>query len=149
MWKGYKYLAIISLPLLVGITLNLNSFWVWLPAIYVFIFIPFLELFLKPDTANLQKFEEEMVAKDRSYDFLLYLMLPVHFGILFLFLLEFTTIESIDAIAFGKIFGMGIMCGVFGINVAHELGHRKEKFERFLSKSLLLSPFLHLPDLQV
>ena len=34
---------------------------------------------------------------------------------------------------------MGLVCGGYGINVAHELGHRNNKFEQFLSKTLLLS----------
>jgi alkane 1-monooxygenase len=31
----------------------------------------------------------------------------------------------------GRIFAMGILCGSFGINVAHELGHRSNKTEQF------------------
>jgi alkane 1-monooxygenase len=34
---------------------------------------------------------------------------------------------------------MGILCGTFGINVGHELGHRKSVFEQFLAKALLLT----------
>jgi alkane 1-monooxygenase len=39
---------------------------------------------------------------------------------------------------------MGLLCGVFGINVGHELGHRVNKTEQFLAKSLLLtSLYMH------
>src|SRR5437868_7936031 len=39
---------------------------------------------------------------------------------------------------------MGLLCGSLGINVAHELGHRINKFEQFLAKSLLLtSLYMH------
>jgi alkane 1-monooxygenase len=39
---------------------------------------------------------------------------------------------------------MGLLCGAFGINVAHELGHRVNKFEQFLAKMLLLtSLYMH------
>jgi alkane 1-monooxygenase len=39
---------------------------------------------------------------------------------------------------------MGILCGSFGINVAHELGHRVNRFEQTLAKSLLLtSLYMH------
>ena len=34
---------------------------------------------------------------------------------------------------------MGLMCGVYGINIAHELGHRTTRWERDLSRALLLS----------
>jgi alkane 1-monooxygenase len=39
---------------------------------------------------------------------------------------------------------MGLLCGTFGINAAHELGHRVNKFEQFLAKVLLLtSLYMH------
>jgi len=44
----------------------------------------------------------------------------------------------------GRIISMGLLCGTFGINVAHELGHRVNKFEQFLAKMLLLtSLYMH------
>jgi alkane 1-monooxygenase len=39
----------------------------------------------------------------------------------------------------GRIWVMGLLCGIFGINVGHELGHRSSPFEKFLAKFLLLS----------
>ena len=43
-----------------------------------------------------------------------------------------------------RIVGMGFLCGVFGINVGHELGHRKNKWEQALAKaSLLTSLYIH------
>lgn len=39
---------------------------------------------------------------------------------------------------------MGLLCGTFGINVAHELGHRVNKFEQILAKALLAtSLYIH------
>jgi alkane 1-monooxygenase len=39
---------------------------------------------------------------------------------------------------------MGLMCGVYGINVAHELGHRAQRWERDLARALLLtSLYMH------
>ena len=34
---------------------------------------------------------------------------------------------------------MGILCGVFGINVGHELGHRNDRFAQFMGEILLLT----------
>jgi len=34
---------------------------------------------------------------------------------------------------------MGLMCGVFGINIAHELGHRRSRLERLLAEIMLLT----------
>jgi alkane 1-monooxygenase len=39
---------------------------------------------------------------------------------------------------------MGLLCGTFGINVGHELGHRADKMEQRLAKALLLtSLYMH------
>lgn len=44
----------------------------------------------------------------------------------------------------GRIWVMGLLCGTFGINVGHELGHRVNKFEQVLAKALLLtSLYMH------
>jgi len=37
----------------------------------------------------------------------------------------------------GRILSYGIMCGVIGINVAHELGHKVKKLDQFFAKTLL------------
>jgi alkane 1-monooxygenase len=44
----------------------------------------------------------------------------------------------------GRIWVMGMLCGVFGINVGHELGHRVHRGEQLLAKMLLLtSQYMH------
>ena len=55
---------------------------------------------------------------------------------LFLYVINHFDLSTYEII--GKTFSMGTLCG-HAINVAHELGHRKNKFEQFLSKYLLLS----------
>jgi len=39
----------------------------------------------------------------------------------------------------GRISSMGIMCGVLGINLGHELGHRLNRTEQFLGELMLLT----------
>jgi alkane 1-monooxygenase len=44
----------------------------------------------------------------------------------------------------GRVIAMGLLCGIFGINVAHELGHRVNFVEQLFAKSLLLtSLYMH------
>ena len=44
----------------------------------------------------------------------------------------------------GRVCSMGLLCGTFGINVAHELGHRVNKYEQVFAKALLLtSLYMH------
>lgn len=44
----------------------------------------------------------------------------------------------------GRIGSMGLLCGTFGINIGHELGHRHTVFEQTLAKmALLTSLYMH------
>jgi alkane 1-monooxygenase len=44
----------------------------------------------------------------------------------------------------GRVISMGLLCATFGINVAHELGHRVNKMEQTFAKMLLLtSLYMH------
>ena len=117
---------------------------VWAPLLYAWVVIPVLELFLKPDPSNLSEAEEELAKKARGYDYLLYLILPLQYVALgtFLYNLTYTPQPLVDIA--GKTAVMGLLCGTFGINVGHELGHRANRLEQFLAKALLLtSLYLH------
>jgi alkane 1-monooxygenase len=52
------------------------------------------------------------------------------------------TLTTVDIA--GRVISMGLLCGTFGINVAHELGHRVNKMEQTFAKMLLLtSLYMH------
>lgn len=141
--KALKYLSVFSIPVAVYISLTSNGWWTFITLIEAFLLIPFLELFINADDSNLSEVEEEMRSNDPIFDWMLYLVVPVQYAFLIFFL--FSIQESLlwweTA---GRISAFGILCGVLGINVAHELGHRSSKFEQFLSKSLLLtSLYMH------
>ena len=88
--------------------------------------------------------EEEMARDDISLgDTILYLFVPLIYFLIWEFLISMRdSISFADKI--GRILSMGLICGGFGINSAHELGHRKTKYEKLLSKILLLpSLYMH------
>lgn len=122
-----------------------HSGWVvWIPLMIAWVFIPCLELFIKPSAINLSDTEEELIKKDRFYDILLWLVVPFQYLALFFFLYSFQNSDLPWSDIIGRIWVMGLLCGIFGINVAHELGHRVNKWEQFLSKALLLtSLYMH------
>ncbi len=138
---AFRYLSVLSLPILAFIAFRSTGWLTFLPWFYAFGFIPLVELFLKPDHSNLDLEDDKAHAESNNpvYDWLLYLMVPVHFGLLIYFLWQIgdQDLSSIDRL--GRIMSMGLLCGVIGINVAHELGHRMSKYEQLLSKALLLS----------
>lgn len=88
--------------------------------------------------------EEELARKNRLYDYMLYIIVPFQYGALIYFLMSMGQTELTMWDKGGRILSMGLLCGTFGINVAHELGHRVNKFEQFLAKALLAtSLYIH------
>jgi alkane 1-monooxygenase len=116
----------------------------WLPVLYAFIFVPFVELFIKPNNENMSAAEEEIAKQNKWYDYLLYIVVFLQMPSVLFFLYSFTN-QSLSGIDIaGRICSMGVLCGTFGINVGHELGHRKNKWEQTLAKiSLLSSLYMH------
>jgi len=142
--RALKYL--IPFLFLVGAILSFNStgLVVWLPLIAAWLFIPLLELIIPSDPRNMSASEEELARKNRTYDFLLYMVVIFQYIALYAFLrsMKEDTLTWYDAA--GRIGVMGLLCGVFGINVGHELGHRVNQFEQSLAKALLLtSLYMH------
>jgi len=135
----YKYLSPFIMFLAAWFSFNNTGLITFLPVMYAFVFIPFIELFIRPDINNLSAAEEQLAKADKTYDYILYLILPLQYLLLFTFLfsLQQNGLSTFDKA--GRIISMGLLCGVFGINVAHELGHRVNKAEQWMAKALLLT----------
>lgn len=101
--------------------------------------VPLLEFFIKPNTNNFTKEEEKIEKGNKLYTYLLYLTLPIQIVFLFFFFNSIQESNLTNSETFGRIFGMGIMCGVIGINVGHELRHRNNRFDEFIGEILLLT----------
>ena len=142
--KAFKYLTPFVLYLLAILAFKNTGIWCWLPIMYTFFMVPTVELFIKPDPSNLEQVEEELAKKNKLYDYILYLAVILQYYILYVFLNAMTVNELTLFDIIGRVFSMGLLCGTFGINVAHELGHRVNKFEQLLAKLLLLtSLYMH------
>jgi alkane 1-monooxygenase len=142
--KAFKYLSPLTIYVLAGISFTQQGWLTWGTMLYAWFIIPFAELFINPSEKNLDAAEEEMAKQDKVYDYMLYLIVIFQFAALFLFLssMKATGLQWWEIT--GRVFSMGLLCGTFGINVAHELGHRVTKFEQTLAKLLLLtSLYMH------
>jgi alkane 1-monooxygenase len=137
--RAFKYLYPFLMFVYCWISFNQLGWFTFLPVIWSYAVIPVWELLVKPDPTNLEAAEEEMVKNDRIYDYILYATVPLQyiFLVLFLFSLQQPGLGIVEYT--GRILSMGLLCGIFGINVAHELGHRATKFEQTLAKIMLLS----------
>jgi len=138
--KHIKYATPMWVFVLAVLAFNKIGIWCWLPVIYGFIVIPAIEFFLAPNEKNLAAAEEEMAKQDKWYDYLLHAIVPLQYASLIMFLVSLKNVEALTQIDIaGRIASMSLLCGIFGINVAHELGHRVNKYEQFLAKALLLT----------
>ena len=161
-----KYKHIFIVPFLTIVSLIFHGFWVWALPFVVYVVVPLIETFATQSEENLTKEQEKEALQDKFYDWLLYIMVPLQYFILFLalflianpmgFYTEFFLDSEPDALFSGKIwfnvgapwttlellaklFTLGIYLGMMGINLGHELGHRVTTHERFMAKALLLS----------
>ncbi len=112
--------------------------------IYAWVVLPLVELLLQPNEKNMDAAEEELAKNDRMYDFMLYGFVLLQFVALFFFLYSLQTNSLAWGEVAGRILSMGLLCGTFGINIGHELGHRVNSFEQGLAKAALLtSLYMH------
>jgi alkane 1-monooxygenase len=136
-----KYLLAFILPTLAFLGFEWGYFFSFTTLLFAFGVIPFLEWIWKPNHLNTQA---ESIKSNLWFKVLLYLTLPIQLVLLyFYFSAQLNT--NINILTWiGNLTAMGIMCGVFGINVAHELGHSPKLFDRTVARMLLCtSLYMH------
>ncbi|MCE3283530.1 MAG: fatty acid desaturase, partial [Chitinophagaceae bacterium] len=137
--RALKYIYPFLLFIFCWVSFSSHGWITLLPVIWSYLIIPIWELLIQPDASNLEAAEEEVAKDDPVYDYILYATVPLHYASLLYFLVSLLQpdLGMVDYI--GRTLSMGLLCGIFGINVAHELGHRATKFEQALAKIMLLS----------
>ena len=96
--KKHYFLFIYSLPLFVYISLISNGWSTLLPILIYFGLVPIIELFFQPDATNIVKDLESQVKQDPFYEWIIYLIIPLHVFLLikFFFVIDSTEVGSID-----------------------------------------------------
>lgn len=136
--KDIKYLSAYLLPASALAALYWQGGWAWATVLLAFVIIPVAEIFTPESTVNVPPELETSRSGIRFFDWLLYLNIPLVFGIV-IWYVQVVTAGSISNLELaGLTLGVGIIIGANGINVAHELGHRSNRLEQNLSKLLLL-----------
>ena len=138
-FKYLKYISALLSGIVILVSIVVGGPWVFFGVFYAFGLIPFLELFMEGSTENFSQTEEEVLKKDIAYDILVWLIVPAQWALMIIFLFKVGDASLPLWERLGLISAMGIGCGVFGINVGHELGHRNTWYEQLMSKTLLLS----------
>lgn len=152
-WKDRKrYLWLIGLvvPSLAFVAIGMWGLtgwgaWLWLGPVVILGIVPAIDLVTGLDRSNPPDDVIEQLEQDRYYRWITYLFLPIQYA---------GFVAAMWMVAGGEMFGqtlatwekvgiaISIGCiGGIGINTAHELGHKKEANERWLSKVALAQSF--------
>ena len=116
--------------------------WLWIGPVVILVVVPAIDLVAGLDRANPPEDLIETLENDRYYRWITYLFLPIQYAAFVgaSYLLVRGDPVSGDALALWEQVGLAVSIGCIGgigINTAHELGHKREANERWLSKIAL------------
>lgn len=143
--KRYLWLVALIMPSLLFVAMGMYAMtdwatWLWIGPLVILGIVPLIDLATGRDTSNPPTDLIESLEQDKYYRWITYLFLPLQYAG---FIASFYVIATWDLSTPEKI-GLAIsvgMIGGIGINTAHELGHKKEAYERWLSKIALAQSF--------
>jgi alkane 1-monooxygenase len=110
-------------------------FWYFGP-IFAFVILPILDALTGKDSANPPEGILAALERDRYYRWCVYLFVPLQYAALFWACAQWSSGELSTFACVGLATTVGFVGGV-GINTAHELGHKSDRMERWLSKLTL------------
>lgn len=143
--KRYLWLVALIMPSLLFVAIGMYALtswaiWLWIGPLVILGIVPLIDLATGRDTSNPPAELIESLEQDKYYRWITYIFLPLQYAG---FIASFYVIATWDLSTPEKI-GLAIsvgMIGGIGINTAHELGHKKESYERWLSKIALAQSF--------
>jgi alkane 1-monooxygenase len=110
-------------------------FW-WSGPIWILVLIPVLDTLFGQDRSNPPAWAVEQLSADRWYRWCTFLYLPLQYAGLLFACWVITTNDLAWWQELGYALTVGTVAGV-AINTAHELGHKKERSERWMAKIAL------------
>jgi alkane 1-monooxygenase len=139
--KRYAWLLGIIVPLApfmawgsVALT-GFSGFWLLGPAL-IFVAFPLLDIAVGLDPTNPPDSVLKFLEQDRYYRWCTYVFIPIQYAglVLACYLWSSGDLSAVDSL--GLAFTVGVVGGI-AINTAHELGHKRDNAERWLSRVAL------------
>lgn len=145
--RRYGFLFGLLIPLLMPLSIvsaerllqtgmsSLSNLALWLPLIILYVLLPVADLAMGRDQRN-----DQVKGSGTVYSLLPALYAFLQFGLLW-YVIDFATSATWISIPgwFGLIISFGIVSGINAINVAHELIHKKSRWQNWLGGVLLSS----------
>lgn len=124
---------------MIGLWLVAQTGWtIWYALVLIvwYAMVPLLDAMFGEDFNNPPEEAVEMLEKDRYYRVLTYLTVPIHYAALIVAAWWVST----HAMSWLEIITLALSLGIvngLALNTGHELGHKKETFDRWLAKLVL------------
>ena len=142
--KRYLWLLSVLFPLIpfVGMALVLatgTEWMLWLPLAFVYGVIPLLDALFPHDRSNPPEPVVPQLEADPYYRLLNHLTVPLHFVVL----IGGAWFVATQELGWSGLIAHSLMVGAisgFGINTGHELGHKKNAFDRLATRAVLAVP---------
>jgi len=143
MFRDLRYLFAYTLPVSAFLSVYLQGWWSYAGVVYAFGIIPIIDQLAPQAKANNRGEDDESRTSLQFFNWLLYLNVPILYGILGYLFYSLSTGSHQSYELVGLVLSCGVIAGTLGINIAHELGHRDSRVEQVLAKALLL-PCLYM-----
>lgn len=141
--RDLKYLFAYTVPLSAYISFESFGWGTYTAVLYAFVILPLLDVLTGKTATNLSAEQTQHKKANKIFDWMLYVNLPIVFGLLYVVFSKIMTTDYTTSEYVGLALSTGILLATNGINVAHELGHRKSLIERLMSKALFM-PCLYM-----
>ena len=138
--KKLRFFYAFEVPALVVLGFYLGGWWNFITIGFAFLILPLVDQFIGVDPSNMEAAEAKIAGEQFYYRFVTYVWTYVQLG----FLIWGVFVVSTGGLTYwyewtGFVISFSLATGGIGITVAHELGHKKSKLERFYSKLLLMT----------
>lgn len=139
-FKKLSFFTAFILPALIMSGYYLDGWWNYLTLGFVFAFIPIIDYQIGLDKKNVTEAESKIIGEEFYYRFITYVWTFIQLAFIIWSCYAITS-GQINTLAewIGFTISVSLLTGGIGITVAHELGHKKSKLERFYSRLLLMT----------
>ncbi len=137
--QPWQYTIGYLVPLSVVVGYSIGGLGTFLTPMLVFVAVPLLDFIIGVDDYNPSPKALDDLESTLGFRLVLYLFLPVQFGLLFWGAAVFSGGALSVVEKAGFVLSMGITTGGLGITIAHELAHKKRKLDVFCGQALLMS----------
>ncbi len=134
--KKYTYLIVFIVPAAVAAGAWYGGWLAYLTPFLAFGLLPLLDLIINEDRSNYSEAEAKQMEGELYYRWITFLFVPVYYLALGLTIWRAMRGDWTLADWIGNVWSAGIMGGI-NITVAHELGHKQNRLEKWLARILL------------